>query len=108
MYVKTKDRHIYVYYNTALLSMFWQLYFVGSASSFYFLYDFCLHGNVNSQMAYFIRFLPLFVAIITCAIVLCFRSATAQINMVVSPVLCKTGFGDFSFPSSGHGWYVKY
>ena len=60
--------------------MYWQLLFVGSASGFYFPYDFCLYGNMSSQMAYFIRFLPLFVAIITCAIVLCFRSATPHIN----------------------------
>ena len=28
------------------------IYFVGSASSFYFVWDFCLYGNMSTEIAY--------------------------------------------------------
>ena len=44
-----------------------QLYFFGSGTGFYFVYDFCLYGNMSSGVAYFLRYLPLFVGILVCA-----------------------------------------
>ena len=40
-----------------------QLYFLGSASGFYFIYDFCLYDKMSSEMAYFLRYIPLFVGV---------------------------------------------
>ncbi|CAI8057064.1 hypothetical protein GBAR_LOCUS31079 [Geodia barretti] len=36
-----------------------QLYFVGSASSFYFVYDFCLYNGMTSLGGSALRYLPL-------------------------------------------------
>ena len=58
-----------VYYSSVPLCRFLllsQLYFIGSAFSFYFAYDFCLYENMSSEIAYLLRFLPLFLAIMTC------------------------------------------
>eukprot|EP00731_Ephydatia_muelleri_P010295 Em0005g881a len=44
------------------------LYYVSSGLSFYFVYDFCLYSNMSPLVSYFIRYLPLFTAIITCSI----------------------------------------
>lgn len=41
-----------------------QLYYISSALSFYFVYDFCLYSNMKPLVSYFIRYLPLFLAII--------------------------------------------
>ena len=43
--------------------MLLQLYFLGSASGFYFIYDFCLYDKMSSEMAYFLRYIPLFVGV---------------------------------------------
>ena len=59
------------------ISILLQLYFVGSASSFYFVYDFCLYGNMSSEVAYLLRFLPLCVAVLTCTLLLIARYITA-------------------------------
>lgn len=50
-----------------------QLYYIASASGFYFVYDFCLYGGLSPEMAYFIRCLPLLLALLTCIPVLLFR-----------------------------------
>jgi hypothetical protein len=51
------------------------LYFIGSASSFYFAYDFCLYSSMSSEVAYLLRFLPLLLAILTCTPLLLYRSS---------------------------------
>ena len=40
------------------------MYFLGSASGFYFVYDFCLYDKMSSEMAYFLRYIPLFVGVL--------------------------------------------
>ena len=40
------------------------MYFLGSASGFYFVYDFCLYDKMSSEMAYFLRYVPLFVGVL--------------------------------------------
>jgi len=40
-----------------------QLHFLGSVLSFYFPYDFCLYRKIDPLISYFIRFLPLIVAL---------------------------------------------
>ena len=45
-----------------------QLYYVSSALSFYFIYDFCLYSDMSPIVSYFIRYLPLLLAIVTVSI----------------------------------------
>eukprot|EP00731_Ephydatia_muelleri_P010299 Em0005g885a len=49
------------------------LYYVSSSLSFYFVYDFCLYSNMSPLVSYFIRYLPLFTAVIVCPIILAIR-----------------------------------
>ena len=42
-----------------------QLYYISSALSFYFIYDFCLYSNMSPLVSYFLRYLPFFLAIAT-------------------------------------------
>ena len=46
---------------------------MSSGLSFYFVYDFCLYPNMSPLVSYFIRYLPLFTAIIVCPIILAIR-----------------------------------
>jgi hypothetical protein len=41
------------------------LYYISSALSFYFIYDFCLYSDMSPLVSYFLRYLPLFLAIAT-------------------------------------------
>ena len=41
-----------------------QLHFISSALSFYFVYDFCLYSNMSPLVSYFIRYLPFLVAVL--------------------------------------------
>ena len=50
-----------------------QLYYISSALSFYFVYDFCLYSSLSPLISYFIRYLPLFIIVITASIVLSIR-----------------------------------
>ena len=46
------------------------MYFIGSASGFYFVYDFCLYDKMSSEMAYFLRYVPFFVGVLISASVI--------------------------------------
>ena len=50
-----------------------QLHYVSSASSFYFVYDFCLFGEMSAVVAYSLRYLPLFIAALTITPTLLFK-----------------------------------
>lgn len=50
-----------------------QLLFAGSATGFYFVYDFCLYGNMSALVSYTIRYLPLLVALLLCPVVILLR-----------------------------------
>ena len=67
-YVSRSKRASPVMYNIIM-----QLFFIGSASSFYFPSDFCLYANMSSEVAYFLRYLPLFVGILICTPVIIMR-----------------------------------
>ena len=54
-----------------------QMYFLGSASGFYFLYDFCLYDKMSSEMAYFLRYIPMFVGVLISTTVV-----TAQLDKI--------------------------
>ena len=41
-----------------------QLYYLGSVLGFYFPYDFCLFERLNPLVSYFIRFIPLLLAVV--------------------------------------------
>ena len=69
------------------LTMHLQLYFLGSASGFYFIYDFCLYNNMSSEMAYFLRYIPLFVGVLTSTFIII--SETGLGRMSASSILHK-------------------
>jgi len=50
-----------------------QLHFASSATGFYFVYDFCLYGNMSALVSYTIRYLPLLVALLLCPVVILLR-----------------------------------
>ena len=50
-----------------------QLYYISSALSFYFIYDFCLYSNMSPLVSYFLRYLPLILLAITATAVLSIR-----------------------------------
>ena len=50
-----------------------QLYFIGSASSFYFVYDFCLYEGMSALGGAALRYIPLLLAVLTVPAVMCFR-----------------------------------
>ena len=50
-----------------------QLYYISSALSFYFIYDFCLYSNMSPLVSYFLRYLPLILLSITATVVLSIR-----------------------------------
>ena len=58
-----------------------QLYFLGSASGFYFVYDFCLYDKMSSEMAYFLRYIPLFVSVLTYTVVLITKRVFKNMNV---------------------------
>jgi hypothetical protein len=49
------------------------LYYISSALSFYFIYDFCLYSSMSALVSYFIRYLPLFILVITAMVVIGIR-----------------------------------
>ena len=53
-----------------------QLHFVSSASGFYFVYDFCLYGNMSALASYTFRYLPLGVVLLLCPLVVLLRCVT--------------------------------
>lgn len=57
-----------------------QLYFIGSASGFYFAYDFCVYDAMSSEVAYLLRFLPLLLAILTCTTILVCRCVSTPVT----------------------------
>ena len=59
----------YKYKKEYILQIHLQLYYLGSASGFYFIYDFCLYDKMSSEMAYFLRYIPLFVGVFVVTIV---------------------------------------
>ena len=63
-----------------------QLYFLGSASGFYFIYDFCLYDKMSSEMAYFLRYIPLLVGVL----------------ISISVLIAQRGLGKMSVSSSLH------
>ena len=65
--VKHPKNLIRIPWNISLI--FFQLYFINSATSFYFIYDFCLHSNLSPLVSYFLRYLPLFAALIVFPII---------------------------------------
>ena len=69
------------------LSIHHQLYFVGSGFSFYFVYDFCLYDGMSSQMAYFLRFIPLFVALLTLTLTMFIRWETTTLSLCILYVI---------------------
>ena len=58
---------------TMPFSLFPQIYYVSSALSFYFIYDFCLYNKMSPLISYFLRYLPLFVAAITTTVMFIMR-----------------------------------
>ena len=60
--------------------MYLQLYFLGSASGFYFVYDFCLYDKMSSEMAYFLRYIPLFVGVLTSTFVVISNRGLFRMN----------------------------
>ena len=59
-----------------LIDFLYQLYYISSALSFYFIYDFCLYSSMSPLVSYFIRYLPLFIVVITATVVLAIRYYT--------------------------------
>ena len=50
-----------------------QLYFIGSALSFYLVYDFCLYDGISAEVSYFLRYLPFITAVAVTILVVIFR-----------------------------------
>ena len=50
-----------------------QAYYMSSGLSFYFIYDFCLYHGMSAPISYFLRYLPLSVALVTSSTVLVIR-----------------------------------
>ena len=59
--------------NVLFPHLFSQLHFVSSASGFYFVYDFCLYGNMSALVSYTFRYLPLCVMLLLCPLVVLLR-----------------------------------
>ena len=59
--------------NVLFPHLFSQLHFVSSASGFYFVYDFCLYGNMSALVSYTFRYLPLCVVLLLCPLVVLLR-----------------------------------
>ena len=49
------------------------LYYVGSALGFYFPYDFCLYEDMTELVSYSLRYIPFFIALIVCPVVVIIR-----------------------------------
>ena len=65
--------------------MYMQLYYLGSASGFYFAYDFCLYDKMSYEMAYFLRYIPLFVGVlISTSVVLAPMRRLGKMNVLKS------------------------
>ena len=77
-----------------LIDFLYQLYYISSALSFYFIYDFCLYSSMSPLVSYFIRYLPLFIIVITAMVVLTIRLCTlhlasASIGYILHPELIQ-------------------
>ena len=61
-----------------------QLLFASSATGFYFVYDFCLYGNMSALVSYTIRYLPLLVALLLCPVVVLLRWAFSEYTYCIN------------------------
>ena len=68
---------VYICINFTYHFFLLQLYFISSASSFYFVYDFCLLDGLHPLLAYLFRYTPLFIAILVCPSLLIIRYTEA-------------------------------
>ena len=50
-----------------------QLYYLSSAMSFYFPYDFCLYEDMSAVVSYSLRYIPLLTALLICPAVYILR-----------------------------------
>lgn len=58
------------------------LYYVGSALGFYFPYDFCLYEDMTELVSYSLRYIPFFIALIVCPVVVTIRWVIIMCNII--------------------------